>query len=539
MLAANSQRVHGWSLRSMHDGYDGPTSVVRLWRDCYIMVARQERQMAVTGATFLSISSELIRRNTVLNQWPFEGRRHSCKVTRWHGIRSLVPHLIGPPSHWSPSHWSPNSLVPQYIIGAHWSPISLVPHITGPHLIGPPFHSSPHHRPIPMVPHLFGPPSHWFPISLVPQLISLPSHWSPNWHPCITHSIGPPSHWSPRLIGPPSHWSPNSLVPFSLVPQFISPQLHIGPPFHSSTQFRPIPMVPHLTDPLSHWSPNWHPHTAHSIGPPSHWSPIALVPSHRLGPQFKSPPHCLNSLVPHLIGPPTLPFTPCSHWSPISLVPHYSPFYPVLIGPPSHWSPNVTLYALFSLVPHLIGPPTLPFMPCSHWSPISLVPQCNPGYTVLIGPPSHWYPICHLLYPVLIGPPSHWSPNVTLSTLFSLVPHLICPPMQPWLYSSHWSPISLLPQSNPVYPVVLIGPPSHWSPNVTLSTLFSLVPHLIGPPMQPWLYSSHWSPISLVPQSNPVYPVVLIGPPSHCPPPPLVTFPTLLSLVPHLIGPPM
>ena len=91
------------------------------------------------------------------------------------GIRSLVPHLIGPPSHWSPSHWSPNSLVPQYIIGAHWYPISLVPH-----LIGPPFHLSHHHRPIPMVPHLIGPPSHWFPISLVPQLISPPSHWSPN-----------------------------------------------------------------------------------------------------------------------------------------------------------------------------------------------------------------------------------------------------------------------------------------------------------------------------------------------------------------------
>ena len=210
----------------------------------------------------------------------------STRLTDLCGIRSLVPHLIGPPSHWSPSHWSPNSLVPQYIIGAHWSPISLVPHITGP-----PSHWSPFSFVTPSSANPNGPPSHWFPISLVPQLISLPSHWSPNWHPCITHSIGPPSHWSPRLIGPPSHWSPNSLVPFSLVPQFISPQLHIGPPFHSSTQFRPIPMVPHLilTGPLSHWSPNWHPHTAHSIGPPSHWSPIALVPSHRLGPQFISP----------------------------------------------------------------------------------------------------------------------------------------------------------------------------------------------------------------------------------------------------------
>ena len=92
MLAANSQRVHGWSLRWMHDGYDGPTSVVRLWRDCYMMVAQQERQRAVTGATFLSISSELIRRNTMLNQWLSEGRRHSCKVTRWHPMpTNFVP----------------------------------------------------------------------------------------------------------------------------------------------------------------------------------------------------------------------------------------------------------------------------------------------------------------------------------------------------------------------------------------------------------------------------------------------------------------
>ena len=247
---------------------------------------------------------------------PWTEALHQVGSAHWSPI-SLVPHLIGPLLIGPPTHWSPNTLLELIGPPSHWSPISLVPH-----LIGPPFHSSPHHRPIPMVPHLIGPPSHWFPISLVPQLISLPSHWSPNWHPCITHSIGPPSHWSPRLIGPPSHWSPNSLVLFSLVPQFISPQLHIGPPFHSSTQFRPIPMVPHLTGPLSHWSPNWHPHTAHSIGPPSHWSPIALVPSHRLGPQFISP----------------------------------HPLFEI-ISPPSHWSPNVTLYALFSLVTHLIGTP--------------------------------------------------------------------------------------------------------------------------------------------------------------------------------------
>ena len=298
-------------------------------------------------------------------------RHHTAEQN---GIRSLVPHLIGPPSHWSPSHWSPNSLVPQYIIGAHWSPISLVPHITGP-------------------------PSHWSPFSFV-----TPSSANPN--------------------GPPSHWSPISLVP-------------------------------------------------HLIGPPTHQSPISLVPQ---------------------LAPMHHPF----HWSPISLVPHrICPFSPA--GPPIHKSPP---RCLNSLVPHLIGPPTLPFMPCSHWSPISLVRHCHPLCPVLIGSPISLVPHCHPLYPVLIGPPSHWSPNVTLFTLFSLVPHLIGPPMQPWLYSSHWSPISLVPQSNPVYPVVLIGPPSHcppppcnlsypaligppsyWSPNATLVIQFSLVPHLIGPPV--------------------------------------------------------
>ena len=110
-----------------------------------------------------------------------------------------------------------------------------------------------------LVPHLIGPPSHWSPISLVPHLIGPPSHWSPKWHPCTNHFIGPPSHWSPRLIGPPSHWSPISLVPFSLVPQLISPPLHylnslvpllIGPPINKSptTLFEPI-------GPPSHWSP--------------------------------------------------------------------------------------------------------------------------------------------------------------------------------------------------------------------------------------------------------------------------------------------
>ena len=105
------------------------------------------------------------------------------------GIRSLVPHLIGPPSHRSPSHWSPNSLVPQYIIGVHWYPISLVPNITGPLFI----------------PHPIIGQSQWSPISLVP------------------HLIGSPSHWSPNSSVPPSHWSPNVTLSalFSLVPHLI------------------------------------------------------------------------------------------------------------------------------------------------------------------------------------------------------------------------------------------------------------------------------------------------------------------------------
>ena len=231
-----------------------------------------------------------------------------------------------------------------------------------------------------------------------------------------------------------------------------------------------------------------------------------------------------------------LPFLPCSHWSPISLVPQRYPLCSVLIGPPSHWYPIVTLCTLFSLVPHLSGPPMLPFLPCSHWSPISLVPQCNPGYTVLIGPPSHWSPsltpstLLFSLVPHLIA---HPPPPVTFPTLLSLVPHLIGPP--PVTFPSLLSLVSLVPQCNPGY-TVLIGSPSHWSPSLTPSTLFSLVPHLIGPPMRPWLHSSHWSPISLVPQCDPDY-TVLICPPSHWSP--NATLITQFSLVSHLIGPPV
>ena len=245
----------------------------------------------------------------------------------------------------------------------------------------------------------------------------------------IRQHISGSAHWSPIslvphligpfLIGPPSHWSPSHWSPISLVPHLI------GPPFHLSPHHRPIPMVPHLIGPPSHWSPNSS--VPHLIGPPisTHASPIPLV-SHLIGPP--------DSLVPHLIGP-------------------------LLIGPPIHKSPT-TYWSPFSLIHPISADPN---GPPSHWSPISLVPQLALRTTHSIAPP--------------VIPPS-----LRLSTLFSLVPHLIGPPMRPWLHSSHWSLISLVPQSNPVYPV-LIGSPSHWSPNVILVIQLSLVPHLIGPPL--------------------------------------------------------
>ena len=167
------------------------------------------------------------------------------------GIRSLAPHLIrplliGPPTHWSlnalleligtPFHWSP----------CHWSPISLVPLFIRHPIIGQ---------------------SQWSPISLVPHLIGSPSHWSPN--SSVPHLIGPPisTHASPIPLVPPTHWSPISLVPFSLVPRFISPQLHIDPlfidpPNFGQSQWSPILLVPYL------------------IGPPigTYAAPIPLVP---------------------------------------------------------------------------------------------------------------------------------------------------------------------------------------------------------------------------------------------------------------------
>ena len=130
-----------------------------------------------------------------------------------------------------------------------------------------------------------------------------------------------------------------------------------------------------------------------------------------------------------------------------------------LTGPPSHWSPNATLVIQFSLVPHLICPPMRPWFHSSQWSPISLVLECDPDYTVLIGSPSHWSP--------------QWNPG------------------NPVLTGSPVSEVAWVPHCNPFYSVLIV-PPSHWSPNATLSTLFSLFPHLTGLPMQPFLFHSHY-----------------------------------------------
>ena len=134
---------------------------------------------------------------------------------------------------------------------AQWSPIfSLVLQLTGPPIL---YWSS-------LVPHLIGPPYHWSPISLVPLFIRHPIIGQSQWSPIslVPHLIGSPSHWSPNssvpdLIGPPisTHASPIQLVPHligppdSLVPHLIGPHL-IGPLLIGP----PIPKSPN-----TYWSP--------------------------------------------------------------------------------------------------------------------------------------------------------------------------------------------------------------------------------------------------------------------------------------------
>ena len=119
----------------------------------------------------------------------------------YQGGTSLVPHLVGPPCHWFPI-----SLVP----------ISLVPHNIGP------------------------------PINTHPPPIPLPPNWSPP-DPLIPHVIGPLVHKSPSLY----IYCLNPLVPLliGLAPYFIHRPVptafyHTDPPF--STHAPPFPLVPHL-----------------------------------------------------------------------------------------------------------------------------------------------------------------------------------------------------------------------------------------------------------------------------------------------------
>ena len=152
-----------------------------------------------------------------------------------------------------------------------------------------------------MVPHLTGPPSHWSPISLVPQLA--PTHRPFQWSPIslVPHPIGPFSPAGPPIHKSPPHCL-NSMAPFSLVTPCnpFYPVL-IGPPSHRShnvTLVIQFSLVPHLISPpnvilVTQFSlvPQCNPGYRVLIGPPSHWSPNVTLST-------------LFSLVPHLIGPP-------------------------------------------------------------------------------------------------------------------------------------------------------------------------------------------------------------------------------------------
>ena len=120
---------------------------------------------------------------------------------------SLVPHLIGSPSHWSPSSSAPISLVPFSSVSfslvpqlapvhhpLHWSPISLfphslaaislVPHLIGSLLIGPRIQK----------PHTVW--THWSPFSLVMGWVGLWGFlwWAPSANRKDHHGVS--SGWS-------------------------------------------------------------------------------------------------------------------------------------------------------------------------------------------------------------------------------------------------------------------------------------------------------------------------------------------------------
>ena len=173
-----------------------------------------------------------------------------------------------------------------------------------------------------------GPRASWgwmgsgYPGGLVTPLGSVKTftNWWYSLSPTYVCAWPPPPTHPPTPTPTPPHWSPISLVPFPLVPQFISPHyifnslasfslvpLFISPPIFGQSQWAPISLVPHL------------------IGPPSHGSSTSLVP--QLAPKHHPLHWSPITLVPHPIGLP-------SHWTPFSLASQF-PYYTVW----THWCP--------------------------------------------------------------------------------------------------------------------------------------------------------------------------------------------------------
>ena len=147
----------------------------------------------------------------------------------------MVPHLTGPPSHWSAISLVPHLIGPP--ISTHAPPIPLVPHLIGPFSpAGPPIHKSPPLCLNSIAPFSFPPR----PLVTISTMFSLPPPPPPPPPPMspnatlviqlslVPHFIGPPCNpFYPVLIGPPSHWSPCLTLStlFSLVLHLIGPPI--------------------------------------------------------------------------------------------------------------------------------------------------------------------------------------------------------------------------------------------------------------------------------------------------------------------------
>ena len=79
--------------------------------------------------------------------------------------------------------------------------------------------------PISLVPHLIGSPSHWSPISLVPHLINPPISTHASLISLVPHLIGPPDSLVPHLIGPLLIGPPIQKSPTTLF-ELIGPPVH-------------------------------------------------------------------------------------------------------------------------------------------------------------------------------------------------------------------------------------------------------------------------------------------------------------------------